>query len=78
MRPYKNEKAMEDIICQWIYCATRALRDRDTDTISKTIYKQYIDRISEVLGIATDEAEKLVSTITDNEIFAHEIQAFLD
>lgn len=78
MRPYKSEKAMEDIICQWIFCATRALRDRDTDTTSATIYKQYINCISDVLDISPTEVEKLVSTITDSEIYAHEIPAFLD
>ena len=69
---------MEDIICQWIFCATRAIRERDVDAVRETIYTQYINRISEVLDISTEETEKLVSTITDNEIFAHEIQAFLD
>lgn len=78
MRPYKSAKAMEDIICQWIFCATRALRDRDTDTTSATIYKQYINCISDVLDMSPSETERLVSTITDSEIYAHEIQAFLD
>ena len=78
MRPYKNEKAMEDIICKWIFCATRALHDRDTNTTSATIYKQYINCISDVLDISTADTEKLVSTVTDSEIYAHEIKAFLD